>query len=660
MSKKFISLCYAITLLIFSLHTLAQEEFSSSQIKQLKNGIFEVVTLKLEDNTVYKEPFPFELLPFQTRNDKYHSLGTAFLIKDNVFASAAHVFDIGSYSLLAKNYALRDGKGNIFKITNVEKYSNYRDLIQFTVQGDTSKYHKFKFADEYEEGDVIYAAGNAHGEGVIFRKGILTSFTYEPIDGKWKNIRFSAAASPGNSGGPLLNLAGEVVGIVTRKSSNENLNFAFPIKEFNTFSSKQAEFYETKMGEFESTKSLRYKWEFSADLPQDMLALRALAEKSFYQRFISGRDEFVEKFKDDLFPNHTKVKKYLKNQSSSTSLSIIDINGNGEWSLIEPDNQKKIKIGKEQSLWFGQSDSMLGNYQFFMEKPEEQKLADFVANKNKILETFLTSVQWNRPIEGTKVYINSYGEPIFEEHYTDNFGRVWQMALWNDQYSNRGIMIYCLPIPQGINCELVESPVAWLEFQKQSYKANLHRMMLSYSAKLNQWTEFLQLPTDAIPQFLQDAKLLLSDDKVNFEVGSFSGSLDNMKLTGDSNFHVTVEINPDDVNELIVGNISFQPNLNEDGIYYVSKYYDLGNDASDNYNDFWHKFTTLKSPYNFEVINEGKINSKYINLGANGKSPKVVGNQPQGVAYLAACKLQSEVKLAEFNAACDSFVNGLH
>jgi len=658
---KFFAVFFHLSLVLtISFSSFAKEELSSTQIKQYKSGIFEVVTLKLKDKTVYKDKFPTELIPFQSRNDKYHSLGTAFLIKDNTFVSAAHVFNIGNYSLLSDNYAVRDGKGNLFNITNVQKYSNYRDLIQFSVEGDTSEHHKFELAKDYEEGDVIYAAGNALGEGVIFRKGTLTSFTYEPINGKWKNIRFSAAASPGNSGGPLLNLQGHVVGIVTRKSDNENLNYAFPIEEFINFSATQAEFFTPEMGESESTLNLRYSWDFSATLPMDILQLRALAEKSFYKRFQTGREEFVAKYGSDLFPDHENAKKYLKDQANSDMFSVIDINGNGEWSLFKPENQRKVKIDKNQALWFTQSAKMLGSYQFLLEKPENKKLTEFVENKKAILDTFLTSMQWNRNIAQTPVYITSYGEPVDEELHTDKYGRVWHMAVWNDLYSDRGVMIYCLPVPQGVVCDLVEAQTAWLEVQKQGYVDNLHRIMLSYSAKLKDWTEFMRLPEQTIPKFLRSAKFELTDNSVDFGVGGFSGNLADLKLTDESSLYVTIEINPDNVNELIVGNISFQPNLNEDGIFYVSKYYDLGKNSSENYTDFWTKLTTQKSPYNFEVINEGNINTKFMNLRANGKSPKLLGSNTKGVAYLAACKLQSEVPLEEFNKACDSFINGLH
>ena len=651
---------YLICSLFLSFEVFAKEEFSSTQIKKYKNGIFEVVTLKLEDKTSYKEEFPHKLIPFQIRNDKYYSVGTAFLIDDKTFVSAAHVFGIGQFSLLSENFALRDSKGNILTIKQVEKYSNYRDFIQFSVEQSTDSYHEFTIADEYEEGDVIYAAGNALGEGVIFRKGTLTSFTFEPIDGQWKNIRFSAAASPGNSGGPLLNLKGEVVGIVTRKSDNENLNYAFPIKEFSSFSTKKAEFYESQMGEVESTKTLRYTWDFSVDLPKDIMDLRQLAENSFYKRLKVGREEFVAKYGDEIFPKHENVNKYLKNQSNSEMFAIIDINGNGEWSLFEPEEQRTVKISNNQSMWFTQSDKMTGSYQFFMEKPESEDLLPFIKNKKNILDTFLTSMKWNRNIMDTAVYITSYGKPFHEENYTDNYGRVWQMAMWHDSYANSGTMLYCLPMPQGVVCDFVSSSTGWLEVQKDGFKSNLNRMMLSYTAKLSEWEAFLDLPKDFLPRFLHEAKLALSEEALTFKFSEFSGSLSNMKLSEESNLYVSVEIDTQDVDKLVVGHFSFSPNINEEGSYSVSKLYDMKEDASDSYVDFWTKLTEQQSPYNFAVIDEGKIITKQMNLGAHGKSPVASLNNSKDIVYLATCELQSKVGNEVLDKSCDAFINGLN
>ncbi|RDV27470.1 serine protease [Alteromonas aestuariivivens] len=643
----------------FSQVCLAEDELTSDQIKQYKKGIFEIVTLKLEDTTEYKDDFPFDLIPFHIRNDKYYSVGTAFLIGEDTFVSAAHVFQVGYRSQFSNNFSIRDHQGQVFKIVEIEKYSDYRDLVQFKIKQDTSDYYNFAIAQNYEAGDTVYAAGNALGEGVIFRKGSLTSFTYEPVNGLWKNIRFSAAASPGNSGGPLLNLAGEVIGIVTKKSTSENLNHALPIQELVEFTTESAEFFDNQLAEMESTKTHRYTWKFSTPLPKSISELRQEAENSLYSRFVSGRQEFEEKYQQDIFPNHPNVSKYLKNQSNENMLSVIDINGNGEWFLFEPSDTRVVKIHEDESLYFSSSDKMLGDYQFTLDKPQGTKLIDFINNKKGILDGFLNSVQWHRTVMNTQVHISSYGEPAYEEAIKDVYGRVWHMAIWNDTYSDRGIMIYCLPVPKGVACDLSENSTAAIEVEKLSYHENLHRIMLSYSAKMSEWQEFVSLPKEMLPAFLHKAKVSVEDSNIAFSIGNLSGALSDLKMDGDSELYLAVEIDPYQQDQLVVGHANFTPNANEDNAYYVSKYYDLKENASENYQDFWAKFTTLKSPYNFEIIDEGKLIKKMMNLSANGKGAKLTQGSGDDMGFLAGCQVQSDVSIDELNRTCDAFINGI-
>jgi S1-C subfamily serine protease len=89
-------------------------------------------------------------------------------------------------------------------------------------------------------GDEAYAVGNPFGLYGSMSAGVVSGFerSFEPPDSGVKLdglIQIDAAVNPGNSGGPLLNRAGQVVGIVvgivnpTEQDFFIGIGFAVPI-----------------------------------------------------------------------------------------------------------------------------------------------------------------------------------------------------------------------------------------------------------------------------------------------------------------------------------------------------------------------------------------------------------------------------------------------
>ncbi len=93
-------------------------------------------------------------------------------------------------------------------------------------------------SDELVVGDQIFAVGNPLGELTYTMTSGIVSATNRTItteEGVAMNMfQIDAAVNSGNSGGPVYNTAGQVVGIVTAKYSStgvEGLGFAIPINE---------------------------------------------------------------------------------------------------------------------------------------------------------------------------------------------------------------------------------------------------------------------------------------------------------------------------------------------------------------------------------------------------------------------------------------------
>ncbi|RWX47149.1 Trypsin-like peptidase domain-containing protein [Candidatus Electrothrix aarhusensis] len=335
--RFFVMFCGAISLLLWCGNTFAGNniEFLDKElILDLNHGIYEVVTPKLEDEKItYARKLPFEKLDYVERIEKYHSIGTAFFINEKELMTAEHVFNLIYFSL-HKEFFIRDMEGKIYPVNKVYKCSNRRDMMVFDLKKYPEKINPLTFNRKVEIGDTVFSAGNALGEGISYRAGQVASFTPERAYGDWDNIRFSSPASPGNSGGPLLNTDGEVVGLIVRKNDSENYNIAVPISEADKLGD-QAEFQARNVTVvIEGTsESLIRDWGYTLPLPATLEELRHESQGSLGAFYKELKKELIEKVKGKNFPRGQRFRFYLRNQPSFRVFRLscrISIFGNGQ------------------------------------------------------------------------------------------------------------------------------------------------------------------------------------------------------------------------------------------------------------------------------------------------------------------------------------------
>jgi S1-C subfamily serine protease len=97
-------------------------------------------------------------------------------------------------------------------------------------------------SNDVHNGEAVVVAGNPGGRGMTITSGIISSKktyldmpnaligTQYNLQARDDFIRFDAASNRGNSGGPLVNMDGKVIGIVSRVNPEEqNASFAIPI-----------------------------------------------------------------------------------------------------------------------------------------------------------------------------------------------------------------------------------------------------------------------------------------------------------------------------------------------------------------------------------------------------------------------------------------------
>ena len=149
------------------------------------------------------------------------SIGSGFAIEEHRIITNAHVIEG------ATEVALRTYSGDRL-IARVEYADAQLDLAILTVPDRSFTALKPADLEDARVGDDVFAVGAPNSFAFTLTKGILSS--KDRRIGAYTYLQTDAAINTGNSGGPLLNSAGEVLGIATLKmSESEGVGFAIPI-----------------------------------------------------------------------------------------------------------------------------------------------------------------------------------------------------------------------------------------------------------------------------------------------------------------------------------------------------------------------------------------------------------------------------------------------
>ena len=114
---------------------------------------------------------------------------------------------------------------------------------------------KIADSDKLRVGDFTVAIGNPFGLGQTVTSGIVSALgrSMGADNGMYENyIQTDAAVNRGNSGGPLINLKGELIGIntaiISPSGGNAGIAFAIPSNMANNLVQQILEFGEVRRG----------------------------------------------------------------------------------------------------------------------------------------------------------------------------------------------------------------------------------------------------------------------------------------------------------------------------------------------------------------------------------------------------------------------------
>jgi serine protease Do len=163
-----------------------------------------------------------------TNASSTREFGSGFIVsKDGFIVTNNHVIDEASDI----SVTLNDDQKFKAKIISVDKKT---DLALLKIENDKDlKFVKFGDSTKTRIGDWVLVVGNPYGLGLSVSTGIISAKSRSLNNGKLEEfIQTDAAINNGNSGGPMFNMNGEVIGIsssiISPSGGNIGIGFAIP------------------------------------------------------------------------------------------------------------------------------------------------------------------------------------------------------------------------------------------------------------------------------------------------------------------------------------------------------------------------------------------------------------------------------------------------
>ncbi|MDZ4727630.1 MAG: trypsin-like peptidase domain-containing protein [Leptospira sp.] len=208
----------------------ASKQNQAIQIQNSFRGVYKVaqefvVSIRTKKTEMLFHPYAFG----DRRDERLSSLGSGFVIDERGFV-------VTNYHVIKNaeiiEIIMPDGK--IFPARYIGSHER-ADIALLKIPSDDKFIPAFLGnSDEIEVGDWAIAVGSPYGLEKTFTVGVVSTKSREDLDETGQtHIQTDTTINPGSSGGPLLNIYGEVIGINrmirSGTGASAGIGFAIPI-----------------------------------------------------------------------------------------------------------------------------------------------------------------------------------------------------------------------------------------------------------------------------------------------------------------------------------------------------------------------------------------------------------------------------------------------
>ena len=228
---------------------LKAQRKTQAEAKKAEDAVTETVVPPAEETAnrtavvnlaskVYKKAIN-STLALAAQLEDFATVGTGTIVSPNgYFITNAHVvaeFEDSQKAIVDYSEEVYGKNDRDYRFVAELTYVNAKyDLALLKTEPDAAnKPVEFCYEDAFP-GEDVYVIGNSKGEGLCILEGIVSD-VHRSVGGK-EYIMITAPVTRGNSGGPVFNSEGKLIGVVKGGHSDVNsMNFVIPIKTIIDF-----------------------------------------------------------------------------------------------------------------------------------------------------------------------------------------------------------------------------------------------------------------------------------------------------------------------------------------------------------------------------------------------------------------------------------------
>ena len=208
--------------------------------------------------TTQSNPFPFQFPPGSPFEDMFKEFGAPQERKSSALGSGFIIDEKGI--VVTNNHVIQDAEDIIIRVNGDKEFkakvigSDPLSDIAVLQLETNEKFIPVKFgnSDKARIGDWVIAIGNPFGLGGTVTSGIISARNRSIGLSRYEDyIQTDASINSGNSGGPLFDMNGDVIGINTAifgRSGSIGIGFSIPSNSAKIVIDQLIEFGETKRG----------------------------------------------------------------------------------------------------------------------------------------------------------------------------------------------------------------------------------------------------------------------------------------------------------------------------------------------------------------------------------------------------------------------------